>query len=69
MYTQAFARFGRNWLKGTELLVSLPAVRRASMSSFRTSGLLPGASASESLPLPGHNREKKSSRLKNMSGL
>lgn len=59
----ALVRLGRNWLKGMELLDSLLEVRLANMSSFRTSGFLLGASASESLPRPGqrttteHGRE------------
>lgn len=47
-----------------ELLESLLAVRLANMSSFRTSGLLPGASASESLPRPGNRRVMKHKCMK-----
>ncbi len=47
-----------------ELLDSLLAVRLANMSSFRTSGFLPGASASESLPRPGNQRAMEQKRKK-----
>lgn len=62
MYELVLVRLGRNWLKGMELLDSLLAVRLANMSSFRTSGLLPGASTSESLPRPGNQRVMKHKR-------
>jgi len=60
-------RLGRNWLKGTKLLDSLLAVRLANMSSFLTSGLLLGASASESLPRPGQQRAMEHERLQKKS--
>lgn len=64
----ALVRLGRNWLKGTELLASLLEVLLANMSSFRTSGFLLGASASESLPRPGQQRATEHYRENNAEG-